>query len=208
GAWRGASPTTTVPSVFMPRIAPPYTPKSITWRASSVAPRAITCAASCTPWPPIPVMRSSRSTQAPQHELLEMRDVALRRAAAGDEGLVHASDHQVIDHVGVALRVAAGVGHRFAERSYEELLGARHLVGEAIGEAGVVDREGPGVVGGGRVARLLHHAADPRLHARRARPGAGPAGLEIGPQLTPPGLAEPAEQPLPAPERPGESLGP
>src|SRR5262249_39634239 len=206
GAWRGASPTTTVPSVFMPRIAPPYTPKSITWRASSVAPRAITCAASCTPWPPNPVMRSSRSTQAPQYELLEMRDVALRRAAAGDKGLVHAPDHQVIDHVGVALRVAAGVGHRFAERRYEKLLGARHLVGEAIGEARVVDREGPGVGGGGRVARLLHHAADPRLYARRARLGAGHAVLEIGQQLTPAVVEDRDEQLVLAPAVPVEGL--
>ena len=49
GAWIGASLTTTVASVFMPRIAPAYTPKRSTLRPSIVAPRAITCAASCTP---------------------------------------------------------------------------------------------------------------------------------------------------------------
>src|SRR5829696_870399 len=184
GAWSGASPTTTVPSVFMPRIAPPYTPNSITWRPSSVAPRAITCAASCTPWPPIPVIRSSRSTQPSQHELLQVLDVVLSRAAAGDERVVHAPDREVIDRVRVALRIAAGVGHRVAQRPHEELAGARHLVGEPVGEPRVVDRERPGVVGGRRVAGLLHHAGHPGPNPCRTRVGDRHAVLEVGEELT------------------------
>src|SRR5712691_12044788 len=57
----GASATTTVLSVLPPRIIPPYRPRYMTSRPSSVAARASTCAASCTPWPPMPVMSSSRS---------------------------------------------------------------------------------------------------------------------------------------------------
>src|SRR5436190_11937081 len=184
GAWSGASPTTTVPSVFMPRIAPPYTPNSITWRPSSVAPRAITWAASCTPWPPIPVIRSSRSTQPSQHELLQVGDVVIGRAAARDEGVVHAPDREVIDRVGVALRVAAGVGHRVAQRAHEELARASHLLGEPIGEPGVVDRERPRVLGGGAVAGLLHDSGHPRSHPRRPGLGTGHPVLEIRQELT------------------------
>src|SRR5947207_8075586 len=184
GAWSGASPTTTVPSVFMPRIAPPYTPNSITWRPSSVAPRAITWAASCTPWPPIPVIRSSRSTQPSQHERLQVLDVVIGAAAARDEGVVHAPYREVIDRVGVAFRIAAGVGDRVAQRAYEELARARHFLGEPIGEPGVVDRERPGVVGGGTVAGLLHDTGHPRPHPRRPGPDAGPAVLRVGEDLT------------------------
>ena len=167
-----ASPTTTVPSVFMPRIAPPYTPNSITWRPSSVAPRdhlgGELHALAAHP-------RDQELTfhAALQHELLQVRDVILGRATAGDERVVHAPDREVVDRVGVALRVAAGVGHRVAQRAHEELARASHLLGEPIGEPGVVDRERPGVVGRGGVAGLLHDAAD---HARtRGSPGSAPA---------------------------------
>src|SRR5436309_4324643 len=152
----------------------------MTWRPSSVAPRAITWAASCTPWPPIPVIRSSRSTQPSQHELLEMGDVVLGRTAAGDECVVHASDREVIDRVGVAFRIAAGVGDRVAQRAYEELARARHFLGEPNGEPGVVDRERPGVGGGGAVAGLLHDSGDPRPYPRRPGPGTGHPVLEVG----------------------------
>src|SRR5579871_6717307 len=61
GACRGPSPTTTVESELPPRIIPEYTPKSITCLPSRVAARASTWAASCTPWPPMPVSITSRS---------------------------------------------------------------------------------------------------------------------------------------------------
>src|SRR2546423_5562264 len=156
----------------------------MTWRPSSVAPRAITWAASCTPWPPIPVIRSSRSTQPSQDELLQVGDVVLGRPPAGDERVVHAPDRKVIDRVGVALRIAAGVGDRVAQRAHEELARARYFLGEPSREPGVVDRERSSVVGGGSVAGLLHDTGDPRPHPRRTGLGAGHPVLEIGEELT------------------------
>src|SRR2546429_2766237 len=184
GAWSGASPTTTVPSVFIPRIAPPYTPNSITWRPSSVAPRAITCAASCTPWPPMPVIRSSRSTQSSQHEQLQVLDVLARGSPAGDERVVHAPDHQVVHGVGVALRIATDIGHGLPQRTHQELARACDFVGEAVGKPRAVDRERPRVLRRGRVARLFHHALDPRSYARLACRSTGHAVLEVGDELS------------------------
>ena len=55
-------------------------------------PRASTCAASCTPWPPIPVSSTSRSMPQPhplQRELDQVLDVGLRRAPPRHERVVH-----------------------------------------------------------------------------------------------------------------------
>ena len=125
----------------------------------------------------MPVIRSSRSTQPSQHELLQVLDIARGRTAAGHERVVHATDREVIDRVGVALRVAAGVGHRVAQRAHEELARPRHLGGEPIGKAGVVDGERAGVVGGGRGMGLSGGAAgseaimNPPRAERRVRSG-------------------------------------
>src|SRR3981081_1268792 len=108
----------------------------MTWRPSSVAPRAMTCAASCTPWPPKPVIRSSRSTETSEGELLQMVDVVARRLLPGDERVVHAPDGEVVDGVGVTLRVAAGFGNGCAQRTHDKLTGASDLLRKMIREAG------------------------------------------------------------------------
>src|SRR4051794_6885186 len=65
GVSSGSSPTITVASVLPPRIDPPYVPKTITSRPSPTAAKASVLAASCTPWPPMPVSNTSRSTAPP-----------------------------------------------------------------------------------------------------------------------------------------------
>src|ERR1700710_2363810 len=109
----------------------------------------MTCAASCTPWPPMPVIRSSRSTGPSEGEPRQMVDVVARRLLPGAERVVHAPDGEVVDGVGVTLRVAAGFGNGCAQRTHDKLTGARDLIRKLIRQPGAVDGERPRVLGRG-----------------------------------------------------------
>src|ERR1700720_1486091 len=116
----------------------------MTSRPSSVAARASTCAASCTPWPPMPVMRSSRSIsdscETERHETLHL--LRLRMTAMRDR-IVHARKRELA-HEGGVLIVAAERTDGRLERVEELGAGRGEVGGVAIGESGTVDGERSG----------------------------------------------------------------
>src|SRR4249919_2365852 len=125
-------------------------PRNMTSRSSSMAPRASTCAASCTPWPPMPVMSTSRSMgrsdscSAELHELLYLVSVG---DASFDEGGVHAGHREVVHE----LDIAGVASERSDGRTQQvEQFGAarRDLVGELGREAVAVDGERSRRLGG------------------------------------------------------------
>src|ERR1700687_479235 len=109
GARIGASAMTTVLSVLPPRITPPYKPRYMTSRPSRVAARASTCAASCTPWPPMPVMSSSRSmSDSCETKLDEVFHFLGVRAPAMGDRFVHARERELADERRVVLTAVEG----------------------------------------------------------------------------------------------------
>src|SRR5690349_6850579 len=119
-------------------------PKNTTSRPSSVAARGTTCAASCTPCPPIPVMSNSRSMSAPidrgEAEGHEMVDLVARRCAPLYERVVHPFEREVVHEVRVA-RVAPGRDDRRPQGLHQFLATGRHLGGEPVAESLAVERE-------------------------------------------------------------------
>ena len=87
----------------------------MTSRPSSIAPRASTCAASCTPWPPMPVMSSSRSIvhlDSGEAELHQVLHLAVGRAGgAATSASCMRAIVEIVDELGVAV-VAAERVHR------------------------------------------------------------------------------------------------
>ena len=151
----------------------------MTSRPSSVAARASTCAASCTPWPPMPVMSSSRSmcrTPARQNA-----DEALHLVRLRDGGGARSrrSCARARARGRTPRRARCRRAPRTDGRERREELGAGR--GEIGGERSA--RRAPLIANGrvasaaSRIAGLRQHALDPAPHlsARvggRARPGA------------------------------------
>src|SRR5438552_980997 len=103
----GASATTTVLSVLPPRIIPPYSPRYMTSRFSSVAARASTWAQSCTPCPPMPVIKISRSMlDSCQTERDEMLDLVGMGTALMRDRVVHTSEREITDERRALVRAA------------------------------------------------------------------------------------------------------
>src|SRR4051812_15014651 len=187
GASMGPSPTTTVLSVLPPRIIPPYRPRYMTVRPSSAPARASTCAESCTPWPPMPVINSSRSTSprsidAGQAELHQPLNLALARDAPVRDRVVHARERKVAYELGV-VSVPAERLHRGRERREHLGTARREVGGKEVGEPRAVARERAGRLGRVVVARLRHHAADPTLHLLRGVRGARHPAGEVAHEL-------------------------
>src|SRR5262245_27603988 len=166
GAVIGASAITTVLSVLPPRIMPPYSPRNVTSRASTVAARASTCAASWTPWPPMPVMSTSRSTDSPETKRHQVPHLVGMGTATARDRVVHARQHEVADERRVLAR-AAERAHRRPQGLDELAAGRGEFVGKAVGESGAVQRERAGRFCGAARPRLGHHSLDPAAHLLR-----------------------------------------
>src|SRR5439155_15450231 len=184
GARMGASATTTVLSVLPPRIMPPYSPRYMTSRPSSVAARASTCAASCTPWPPMPVMRSSRSmADSCETECDEALHLLRLWVTAMRDRVVHAREREFADERRVLIGAAERANRR---RERREELGARgsEIVRVTIGEPRAVDREGARGVRRDRVAGLSEHAFDPAPYLRFGIGGGADPRVQVVDKLT------------------------
>src|SRR5690349_3026163 len=121
------------------------------------------------PWPPMPVMRTSRSIcMAPslRHPWLhcvrtvgshscktegnKIVDFAAFRLPSVRDRVVHPREHEIRDERR-GLTVAAERMHGGVEGVDELGASIREVGGKAVGEPGAVDREGTGCVGGGLI---------------------------------------------------------
>src|SRR3954464_3054490 len=141
-------------------------PKNITSRPSSGAARASTCAASWTPWPPMPVMSISRSMpDSCEAERHEASDLVWLWSTAMSDRVVHTSQRELTDERGVVV-VSAEFVHAGGEGLEQLETSPREIGRKPVGEPRAVESERSRRLGRVGVARLREDTLDPQLHLR------------------------------------------